>query len=77
MAQAGNFSLTFYRPGQASCSPRRQDPLGIWPAQGDNGQCSWVPGLSRAICGEREACLLPPCLLSPHYLWMRTMLEIK
>ena len=83
----GHREGTWHRPGTSvspsiaqarlHAPPGDKTHWGVRPAQGDNGQCSWVPGLSRAICGEGEACLLPPCLLSPHYLWMRTMLEIK
>ena len=61
--QARNLSLTFYGPGQAPPGDKTQ--WGAWPAQGDNRQCPWAHGLSRAICGEEEACLLPPHLVIP------------
>ena len=45
--------------------PGDKTQWGVWPAQGHNRQCPWALGLYRAICGEEEACLLPPHLVIP------------
>ena len=76
MEQARNLSLTFYGPGQASRSPRRPsgEPGLLKVTTGSAPGLMGCPGQSVA---RKRPAYCRPTLLSPCYLWVRTMLEIK